>query len=225
MGKGVTFDNLGGYISLEDPHGYISFEDYAEQETSPPVFQEGAEEMIAFEDLDFELLAMSAKLNLASPVEAESAESLLHIEANPSTRIDDPVKMYLKEMGMVSLLTREGEIEIAKRIQEGAKEVVLALLETPLGVKAILDIANHVEQEKPYAMEEGRDFLEEEDLEQTIHRDHWRQLIAGGLSVRQSDETSPVLFAGQNFAGGEKAAVGSPVGTASPTDGPTLKKS
>ena len=175
MGKGMTFDNLGG-ISLEDPHGYISFEEYAEQNASPPVFQEGAEEMLALEDLDFELLAMSAKLTLSSPTEAESVESLLPIEANPSTRIDDPVKMYLKDMGMVSLLTREGEIEIAKRIQEGAKQMMLALLETPLGVKAILDLANHVDQEK-YNQEECGDFLEEEDMEQSLPQDHWGTLI------------------------------------------------
>ncbi len=177
MGKGVTFDNLGGYVSLEDPQGYIPFDDYAEQETSPPVFQEGAEEMIAFDDLDFELLAMSANLKLSSPAEGESAEALLNIESNPSTRIDDPVKMYLKEMGTVSLLTREGEIEIAKRIQQGAKEVVMALLEIPLGVEAILDIGNHLAQERPNTKEECGDFLEEEDEEQIIHQDHWQQII------------------------------------------------
>ena len=176
MAKGVTFDNLGG-ISLEDPHGYISFEEYAEQSASPPAFPEGAEEMIALEDLDFELLAMSAKLTLASPAETEAAESFLPIEANPSTRIDDPVKMYLKDMGMVSLLTREGEIEIAKRIQEGAKEMMVALLETPLGVKALLDVANHLDQEKCSQFEEGGDFLEEEDMEQPVPRDNWGALI------------------------------------------------
>jgi RNA polymerase primary sigma factor len=177
MGKGLTFENVGGYISSDDQHGYISFEDYAEHETSPPVFQEGTEEIMAFEDLDFELLAMPAKLTIAVPAEAEAAEFLLPIEANPSTRIDDPVKMYLKDMGMVTLLTREGEIEIAKRIHEGAKKILLALLEIPLGVKAILDIADQVVQEKAHALEEGRDFLEDEEIEQTIPPDHWGQLM------------------------------------------------
>jgi RNA polymerase primary sigma factor len=176
MAKGVTFDNLGG-ISLEDPHGYISFEEYSERGASPPAFPEGAEEMIALDDLDFELLAMSAKLTLASPAETEAAESFLPIEASPSTRIDDPVKMYLKDMGMVSLLTREGEIEIAKRIQEGAKEMMVALLETPVGVKALLDVANHLDQDKCIQFEEGGDFLEEEEMEQPVPRDNWGALI------------------------------------------------
>ncbi len=177
MGKGVTFNNLGGYIPLEDPHGYISFEDYTEQEASAPVFQEGAEEMIVFEDIDFDLLALSTKLNLPSRADMESTEALLNIDATPSARLDDPVKMYLKEMGTVSLLTREGEIEIAKRIEEGAKEVVVALLETNFGVQAILEIANHSEQEKLCISDEYRDFIEEEDLEQTIQKDHWQQLM------------------------------------------------
>jgi RNA polymerase primary sigma factor len=176
MGKGVTFENLGG-IALEDPHSYISFEEYAEPAASSPAFPEGAAEMMALEDLDFELLAMSANLTIASPAETEATESFLPIEANHSTRIDDPVKMYLKDMGMVSLLTREGEIEIAKRIQEGAKEMMVALLETPLGVKALLDIANHPDQEKCVQFEEGGDFLEEEDLEQPVPQAHWGALV------------------------------------------------
>ncbi len=176
MGKGVTIDKLGGF-SLEDPHSYISFEEYAGQEASTPIFSEGAEEIMALEDLDFDLLTMSAKLTLSSPPEAESAESLIQIEANPSTRIDDPVKMYLKDMGTVSLLTREGEIEIAMRIQEGSKEMILALLETPFGVKTILDLANHLDQEKHSQFEESTDFFEEEDIEQPIPQDHWGQLI------------------------------------------------
>ena len=132
---------------------------------------------MALEDLDFELLTMSAKHTLSSPPETEPTESLLQIEANPSTRIDDPVKMYLKDMGTVSLLTREGEIEIAKRIREGTKEMMLALLETPWGVKAILDLANHLDQEKQCQFEECGDFLEEEDIEQPVPRDHWGQLV------------------------------------------------
>jgi RNA polymerase primary sigma factor len=209
MGKGVTFENMGGFISLEDPHGYISFEDFPEQETSTPIFQEGSEEVMAFEDLDYELRAMSAKLNLTAQTEAESTESLLHIEANPSTRIDDPVKMYLKDMGMVSLLTREGEIEIAKRIQEGSKEIVLALLETPLGMKAIMDIANHVDQEKPNALEECGDFLEEEYIEQAIPRDRWRQLIQEACRLDSQVKRLQVCLLAKNLPADKKSRLAS----------------
>ena len=58
----------------------------------------------------------------------------------------DPVKMYLREMGMVTLLSREGEVEIAKKIEEGEQDVLKALLETSLGVKYILDFGDLIEK-------------------------------------------------------------------------------
>src|SRR6185312_9707004 len=51
----------------------------------------------------------------------------------------DPVKLYLKKMGSVSLLTREGEVEIAKRIEEGEIDILRALLASKLGTLAIVD--------------------------------------------------------------------------------------
>ena len=54
-------------------------------------------------------------------------------------KTNDPVRMYLRKMGSVSLLTRDGEIEIARRIEEGELEVLEVLLETDLAVKQILE--------------------------------------------------------------------------------------
>ncbi len=59
--------------------------------------------------------------------------------------VTDPVKMYLREMGMVTLLSREGEVEIAKRIEAGEQEVLRALLETTIGVEAILELGEKIE--------------------------------------------------------------------------------
>ena len=60
--------------------------------------------------------------------------------------VTDPVKMYLREMGMVTLLSREGEVEIAKKIEEGEQNVLKALLETSLGVKYILEFGDLIEK-------------------------------------------------------------------------------
>lgn len=57
----------------------------------------------------------------------------------------DPVKLYLKKMGSVSLLTREGEVEIAKRIEEGEVEILRALLASKLGTLAIVDLGERLE--------------------------------------------------------------------------------
>ncbi|MEO5970435.1 MAG: RNA polymerase sigma factor RpoD [Bdellovibrionia bacterium] len=57
----------------------------------------------------------------------------------------DPVKLYLKKMGSVSLLTREGEVEIAKRIEQGEVEILRALLASKLGTLAIVDLGERLE--------------------------------------------------------------------------------
>ena len=70
------------------------------------------------------------------------------LEADSAAKFDDPVRLYLKEMGTVSLLTREGEVEIAKRIEEGEREVLHTLLEMPLTFKEIMGLVNRLEEEK-----------------------------------------------------------------------------
>ena len=60
---------------------------------------------------------------------------------------NDPVRVYLREMGQVSLLTREGEVEIAKRIEAGQHACQAAVLGTPFGVREILRIAEEVKRE------------------------------------------------------------------------------
>src|SRR6185295_4346183 len=58
--------------------------------------------------------------------------------AEPSDRTDDPVRMYLREMGSVELLWREGEIAIAKRIEAGREAMIQGLCESPLTFQAII---------------------------------------------------------------------------------------
>src|SRR3954451_9638140 len=56
----------------------------------------------------------------------------------PTDRTDDPVRMYLREMGSVELLSREGEIAIAKRIEAGREAMIAGLCESPLTFQAII---------------------------------------------------------------------------------------
>ncbi len=62
--------------------------------------------------------------------------------------VTDPVKMYLREMGMVTLLSREGEVEIAKKIEAGEQDVLRSLLETTIGVGFLLDLGRRIEHQK-----------------------------------------------------------------------------
>ena len=59
--------------------------------------------------------------------------------------VTDPVKMYLREMGLVTLLSREGEVEIAKKIEAGEQEVLRALLESTVGVESIIILGRDIE--------------------------------------------------------------------------------
>ncbi len=69
---------------------------------------------------------------------AEAAAALAAVE-NEAGRTTDPVRMYMREMGTVELLTREGEIVIAKRIEEGIRELMAAMAFFPGTVQYILD--------------------------------------------------------------------------------------
>jgi RNA polymerase primary sigma factor len=88
----------------------------------------------------------------AAPVDAEEAEEeaeqALSSVDSEFGRTTDPVRMYMREMGTVELLTREGEIEIAKRIEEGLKHMVLAISACPTTITEILEMANKVALEE-----------------------------------------------------------------------------
>ncbi len=77
--------------------------------------------------------------------EAEAAASTLDSEFGRTT---DPVRMYMREMGSVELLTREGEIEIAKRIEEGLKHMIHAISACPMTVQQILDMAERIAKDE-----------------------------------------------------------------------------
>jgi RNA polymerase primary sigma factor len=71
-------------------------------------------------------------------VESKSKALAVAEKKEPSERTDDPVRMYLREMGSVELLSREGEIAIAKRIEAGREAMISGLCESPLTFQAII---------------------------------------------------------------------------------------
>lgn len=78
--------------------------------------------------------------------------------------VTDPVKMYLKEMGLVTLLSREGEIEIAKKIESGECEVLKAMLTTTIGIEMLLSYARRIKSGDLRAKNILRD-IDEGDVE------------------------------------------------------------
>jgi RNA polymerase primary sigma factor len=85
--------------------------------------------------------------NTADELAAEEAAAALAAVETEAGRTTDPVRMYMREMGTVELLTREGEIAIAKRIEEGIREVQAAVAHFPGTVEYILEAYNDVSRE------------------------------------------------------------------------------
>src|SRR5690606_8787957 len=93
---------------------------------------------------DGETLFMADAADDAAAEEAAAALALVESDVGRTT---DPVRMYMREMGTVELLTREGEIVIAKRIEEGIREVMSALAYYPGAVKTILQAFREAEED------------------------------------------------------------------------------
>ncbi|MCC7485954.1 MAG: RNA polymerase sigma factor RpoD [Burkholderiales bacterium] len=98
---------------------------------------------------DAETLLM-AEVPAAVPDEeaAEEAEAALSTVDSEFGRTTDPVRMYMREMGSVELLTREGEIEIAKRIEDGLRHMIQAISACPTTIAEILALADRIERDE-----------------------------------------------------------------------------
>jgi len=94
-------------------------------------------------DADTLLMSENAPVAASDDDVEDEAEAALTTVDSDFGRTTDPVRMYMREMGSVELLTREGEIEIAKRIEDGLKHMVMAISACPTTVEEIL---NHIQR-------------------------------------------------------------------------------
>ena len=101
--------------------------------------------LMMFDDMDIEIIESDNELSDKESSPEKKAALNKAVAVSDIGSVTDPVKMYLREMGMVTLLSREGEVVIAKKIEEGEQDVLKALLETSLGVKYILEFGDLIE--------------------------------------------------------------------------------
>jgi RNA polymerase primary sigma factor len=99
-------------------------------------------------DAETLLIAENASAVVADEDAEEEAEAALSTVDPEFGRTTDPVRMYMREMGSVELLTREGEIEIAKRIEDGLKHMIHAISACPTTVQEILALAGKIERDE-----------------------------------------------------------------------------
>lgn len=131
----------------------------------------------------------------ASEEEAEAALATMDSEFGRTT---DPVRMYMREMGSVELLTREGEIEIAKRIEDGLKHMIHAISACPTTIVAILDDAEKVKEgtlQIDQIVDGLVDGLDEAASEQVAEDDESTDIGASGMTAGQLDELKSVVLA------------------------------
>jgi len=134
-------------ISKGKQQGYLTYDEINETLPDDLLTSEQMDEtLMIFDDLDIEVLS-EEKAKADSAVEKVKAAEIIKDEMITSDfgAVTDPVKMYLREMGLVTLLSREGEVEIAKKIEAGEQEVLRALLETTTGLECILDLGDKIE--------------------------------------------------------------------------------
>lgn len=140
---------LKSLIAKGKEQGYLTYaevNDHLPEDISDPDQVEDIIQMIndmgiqVFEQApDADELLMTEGDGSADDIAAAEAAAALAAVETEAGRTTDPVRMYMREMGTVELLTREGEIVIAKRIEEGIRELMAALAFYPGAVKSVLD--------------------------------------------------------------------------------------
>jgi RNA polymerase primary sigma factor len=151
---------LKALIKLGKERGYLTYAEINDHLPDDVVDAESIEAIIStFSEMSIqvfdeapaaeELLMSDTAAAAADDEEVEAqAEQALSTVDSEFGRTTDPVRMYMREMGSVELLTREGEIEIAKRIEEGLKHMIQAISACPTTIADILDMAAKVETEE-----------------------------------------------------------------------------
>ena len=151
---------LKNLIKLGKERGYLTYAEINDHLPDDVVDAESIETIIStFSDMSIQVfdeapaaedLLMSDTAAAATDDEEveEQAEQALSTVDSEFGRTTDPVRMYMREMGSVELLTREGEIEIAKRIEDGLKHMVQAISACPTTIADIVDMAAKVEADE-----------------------------------------------------------------------------
>jgi RNA polymerase primary sigma factor len=160
-------------IDLGKEKGFLTYDDVNDLLPPDIVSSEQIDDVMSmFGEMDIEIVESAQKvkipkikLDLEDEEEIEGEQEEMEFEPGTLGRTSDPVRMYLREMGSVSLLTREGEVEIAKRIEEGEKEVASVILNTPITVKEVISLGERLKKFNITAAEISKE-VEEEELEE-----------------------------------------------------------
>ncbi len=145
--KQITAKAFKSLVAKGKKNGVITYDDISNALNADTI------NPVQVDNIIMSLEGCGVKIMGKNKIKKEKSSKKIHLDTLKLTRasnedfggVSDPVKMYLREMGMVTLLSREGEVEIAKKIEQGEQEVLRALLDTQISLDCFLSFAERIE--------------------------------------------------------------------------------
>ncbi len=183
MGKEIESDEFKKLITLGEEKGFLTYDDVNDLLPSDVISSDQIDDIIMLfgeKNIDIIDSDKGAKLVVKKAVEERveiKREDILGL-LPAIGRTGDPVKMYLREMGLVSLLSREGEVEIAKVIEEGAQESMEAVFSLTVSLKDVVNIGAQLKS-GAIRVKSVVDNIEDEDgvMVEDMHRERVIKLL------------------------------------------------
>src|SRR5205809_7216891 len=180
------YDEVQKLIDIGKEKGYLLYDEVSD--LLPPEISASAEDLddlfsafgtagIEVIDTDDQNFAPLDKIPGEKKFDADQPEEGIELDLTPGAleKTNDPVRMYLREMGTVPLLTRDGEVEIAKRIERGQLTVLKVLSRSPVIVREIISLGEHLKRD-PSIIKDILQFSDEELTDEKIEEKHQETL-------------------------------------------------
>ncbi len=156
---------LGKLVDVGRKKGFLTFEEVNNALPKGMNSPEALEEAIDFlGNKKIEIVEQDGDAAAPAAAAEEAAEAAAVEDADALLRANDPVRMYLRKMGSVPLLNKDGEVEIAKKIEEGEAEVMEVVLNSQIGIQEVLSVGERIRAGKIRVRDVVRG-LDEEDPE------------------------------------------------------------
>lgn len=176
------------FLSLDELHREIP-ENMMSPDDLEDVLErlEGANISVAESDAQLLERASSMALDDEQEVDVEDEDLDLDLSAGVLDKSNDPVRLYLREMGIVPLLTREGEVSIAKRIERGQMKTHKAIFRSPIAVERLIKIGEELET-GDFGIREVVTFAEQAEisLEEDKAEEYLRWTLEGIANIKQN---------------------------------------
>jgi len=186
MKKFMNSDEIKKLISLGEEKGFLTYDDVNDMLPSDIISSDELDDIIVlFGEKNIDIIDIekgAEKLSMKRPPEeseeGKDSEGEMASAMPALGKTGDPVKMYLREMGLVSLLSREGEVGIAKIIEEGENEVMEALFSQPFSIGNVVELGERL-RSGDLRVKSIVDSMEDEDgfIEEDSHKDRIQGLL------------------------------------------------